>query len=177
MVYPLHAAPLRRPIQAAPLGPPTDTTPGHLSASARLAARDDAASADDQSQQKLPSLSFSISTIELGRPTLLALEVSWWRSLAERLPRGMDEAVGRGARSAQRAQQQAGLHWHGTNSRRRSDGNAMLIRMLDSSSLGCCCFAICIHPRSMTFPAPLTGRTTIALARRPWYISSKVVVE
>ena len=85
------------------------------------AARDDAAPADDQSEQKLASLSFSISTIELGRPTLLALEVAWWRSLAERLPRGMDEAVGRGARSAQRAQQLPDLHWHGINSRRRGD--------------------------------------------------------
>ena len=148
MVYPLHAAPLRRPIQASPFGPPRETTPGHLSAGARLAARDDAAPADDQSEQKLASLSFSISTIELGRPTLLALEVAWWRSRAERLPRGMDEAVGRGARSAPRVQQQAGLHWHGTNSRRRSDGNAMLIRMLDSSSLGCCCFAI-LHTSSI----------------------------
>ena len=115
------AAPLRRPIQAAPLGPPTDTTPGHLSASSRLAARNNAASADDQTQQKLASLGFSISIVELGRPTLLALEVSWWRSLAERLPRGMDEAVGRGARSAQRAQQLPDLHWHGINSRRRGD--------------------------------------------------------
>ena len=120
-LYPLHAAPLRRPSQTSPLGPPTDTTPGHLSASARLAARDNAASADDQSQQKLASLSFSISTIELGRPTLLALEVAWWRSRAERLPRGMDEAVGRGARSVQRAQQLPDLHGHGINSRHRGD--------------------------------------------------------
>ena len=58
----------------------------------------------------LASLSFSISIGELGRPTLLAVEVSWWRSLAERLPRGMDEAVGRGSSSAQRAQQLPDLH-------------------------------------------------------------------
>ena len=50
-----------------------------------------------KSEQNLGFL--TISTIGLGRPTLLALEVAWWRSLAERPPRGMDEAVGRGARS------------------------------------------------------------------------------
>ena len=75
----------------------------------------------DQTQQKFASLGFFISIVELGRPTLLALEVAWWRSRAERLPRGMDEAVGRGARSAQRAQQLPDLHWHGINSRRRGD--------------------------------------------------------
>ena len=45
-----------------------------------------------KSEQNLGFL--TISTIGLGRPTLLALEVAWWRSLAERPPRGMDEAVG-----------------------------------------------------------------------------------
>ena len=68
--------------------------------------------------ERKASVAFELVPSTSARPSRVADELAWCRSVAGRLPRSMAEGVGRFSCAVRRALQLGGLHGHGTNCHR-----------------------------------------------------------
>ena len=141
LFYPLLGATLRLRRWPPPLGPPTETMPGHLSPECGLITRNDTHLRDDQSRRSSSLGELGISIVRAARPSTPELLLAWCRSLAGRQPLGLGEDVRHVGGSTQRAQQLGGLQGHGTNYQRRAVAIRCMERKIGATSLRGCCTA------------------------------------